>query len=323
MKDPISIIEAAYRVDNSDSGWLAELAQTTARAMGHNQGVMAFQYDASSGDWIHIRNVAFERLPPEFVQRIFDQPEASLEQRKAFTRLYTSLSFGSLREKFVPVAPGIGVLLEHFGFEDLVGINALDPTARGCMIGVVAGKRRFPRRTVEVWRRLAAHVAAGNRLRRTLQALTQENVDPTTTAEAVLTPAGRVEHALDPAKPRAARTALCDALVGIHRARARNADPARAIDLWRALVSGRWSIVEHFERDGKRYYLAHKNDPELAEDRALTPRERQVLGYAELGHSDKLIAYELGLAPSTVSTLLSTARRKLGRSLELLRSSPK
>ena len=93
------------------------------------------------------------------------------------------------------------------------------------------------------------------------------------------------------------------------------------VELWRALISGRWSVVEHFERDGKRYYLAHKNDPELAADRALTPRERQVFGYAELGHSDKLIAYSLGLSLSTVSTLLSSARRKLGASLELIRSS--
>ena len=50
----------------------------------------------------------------------------------------------------------------------------------------------------------------------------------------------------------------------------------------------------------------------LAPDRALTPRERQVLGYAELGHSNKLIAYSLGLAPSTVATVLGKARKKIG-----------
>jgi DNA-binding CsgD family transcriptional regulator len=95
----------------------------------------------------------------------------------------------------------------------------------------------------------------------------------------------------------------------------------RSVELWRGLVSGRWSVVEHFESAGKRYYLAHKNDPELARDRALTPREQQVLRYAELGQSNKLIAYSLGLSISTVSTLLSKARRKLGSSVDLLRSS--
>jgi DNA-binding CsgD family transcriptional regulator len=44
----------------------------------------------------------------------------------------------------------------------------------------------------------------------------------------------------------------------------------------------------------------------------LTERERQVLAYADLGQSNKLIAYSLGLSTSTVSTLLSRARRKLG-----------
>src|SRR5262245_25636839 len=78
------------------------------------------------------------------------------------------------------------------------------------------------------------------------------------------------------------------------------------------LVAVRWSLVEHFERDGRRFYLAHKNDPELAADRSLTRRERQVLAYAELGYSNKLIAYSLGLSSSTVATLLFKGRRKLG-----------
>lgn len=107
------------------------------------------------------------------------------------------------------------------------------------------------------------------------------------------------------------------ALVRIEAARSRGTDPQDSVELWRALVSGRWSVVEHFERDGKRYYLAHKNDPQLAPDLALTERERQVLGYAELGHSDKLIAYSLGLSRSTVATLLARARRKLGPGVAL------
>jgi DNA-binding CsgD family transcriptional regulator len=40
-------------------------------------------------------------------------------------------------------------------------------------------------------------------------------------------------------------------------------------------------------------------------------REAQVARGAALGHSNKLIAYELGLATSTVSTLLARAIRKL------------
>jgi DNA-binding CsgD family transcriptional regulator len=98
----------------------------------------------------------------------------------------------------------------------------------------------------------------------------------------------------------------------VERARSQKPTADEAVALWEGLVAGRWSVVEHFERDGKRYYLAHRNDPELAPDRALSAREQQVFAYAELGYSNKLIAYSLGLAISTISTLLTSARSKLG-----------
>jgi DNA-binding CsgD family transcriptional regulator len=44
--------------------------------------------------------------------------------------------------------------------------------------------------------------------------------------------------------------------------------------------------------------------------RGLSSRERQVLSLVDLGQSNKLIAYSLGLSVSTVSTTLTRARRK-------------
>jgi DNA-binding CsgD family transcriptional regulator len=43
----------------------------------------------------------------------------------------------------------------------------------------------------------------------------------------------------------------------------------------------------------------------------LSRREREVLTFADFGHSNKLIAHSLGLSVSTVSTMLTRARRKL------------
>jgi DNA-binding CsgD family transcriptional regulator len=202
--------------------------------------------------------------------------------------------------------------LQQYGVTDMVGVNGLDPSGRGVMLTIVDRHRTRSSRTQDVWHRLAAHISAGNRLRTTLESLAQGVDDAARHAEAVLSSSGKVEHATGEAEPRSAREALRDALVRIDASRSERDDARRSIDLWRGLVAGRWSLVEHFERDGKRYYLAHKNDPEVAPDRALTERERQVLGYAELGHSNKLIAYELGLSSSTVSSLLRNARRKLG-----------
>jgi DNA-binding CsgD family transcriptional regulator len=72
------------------------------------------------------------------------------------------------------------------------------------------------------------------------------------------------------------------------------------------------SLVDHCERDGRRLVLARRNRPDVNDPKALAPRERDVLAYAALGHSNKYIGYMLGLAPSTVAEHLLRAERKLG-----------
>jgi DNA-binding CsgD family transcriptional regulator len=321
MRDPIAVIEAAYQVDGSPQSWLQDLAKTAAKAFGSTHGAMAFEWDASSGDWVHVNNLVVHGLPPAFPAQFFNQPDMTGEQALRTVQIFTTCRFDSMHALVDPYAPPLTALLNQFGIEDMACINATDPTGRGCAIAVADRAGPYPARTVHAWRRISAHIAAGHRLRRTLEAITQGRPIDSDCTEAILRPNGTIEHAVGPAEPRAARKALQDALVKIDHARSRRESDVQSIELWRALVSGRWSIVEHFDSDGKRYYLAHKNDPELAKDRALTPREQQVLGYADLGHSNKLIAYSLGLAVSTVSTLLSSARRKLGSQLDLLRPS--
>src|SRR6185369_17580095 len=97
----------------------------------------------------------------------------------------------------------------------------------------------------------------------------------------------------------------------------RDSDAEQAIDLWGGLVAGRWSLVEHFQRDGRRYFLAYRNDPAVAKVRALTPRELTVWSYAATGRSNRLIAYTLGLSVPTVARHLGRARRKLGAEVTL------
>ena len=74
----------------------------------------------------------------------------------------------------------------------------------------------------------------------------------------------------------------------------------------------RWTVVDRFERDGKRYVVAQQSVDESAPAADLAPRERAVLAAAAAGQHDKLIAYDLGLADSTVRVLLLRAKRKLG-----------
>jgi DNA-binding CsgD family transcriptional regulator len=90
------------------------------------------------------------------------------------------------------------------------------------------------------------------------------------------------------------------------------ANDDEALELWKGLVAGRWSLVERFDHDGRRFLVALKNEPNVKDPRALTPRERQVLAYTAAGDSLKLTAYTLGLSPTSVFRHRQAAMRKLG-----------
>ena len=88
-------------------------------------------------------------------------------------------------------------------------------------------------------------------------------------------------------------------------------DIDKALEVWRGLVAGRWSLVDHFDTDGKQFLLAMKNAPRTQAVVDLTPREGRVCALAAMGHRDKEIAYLLGLSMSSVTAALHRARKKL------------
>ena len=77
-----------------------------------------------------------------------------------------------------------------------------------------------------------------------------------------------------------------------------------------------WSVVDWFDSDGRRYVLALPNPPHVPNPRGLTKREQQVVAFAALGDSHKLIGYRLGLSRSRVTQLLSSSMQKLGVSTQ-------
>jgi hypothetical protein len=272
-------------------------------------------YDSRRNDWVDMTRIVCHGMSMEIPQALFPRIPRSAEDQAEIVHAFRTVHFGTFLGQMLPHYPELATEVPQFGFDDMAVINAIDPTGLGCVICLPDRARAYSPRLRHTWRRLGAHIASGNRLRRQLAALSGAEAQPELppSVEAVLNPSGRVEHAVGPARPRPARDSLQDALARIDRARARRTDGERAVGLWRGLVDGRWSIVEHFERDGRRYFLAHRNHPELRRDRALTVREQQVLTYATLGHSNKLIAYSLGLSLSAVGTHLARARRKLGK----------
>jgi DNA-binding NarL/FixJ family response regulator len=198
--------------------------------------------------------------------------------------------------------------LDLFGrarVRDVLGINVRDPTQFGCLLaGLMPRVGVLQKNDAQRWTRVMAHVAAGYRLQRARH----RRLKP----QAVLTPNGKIHYAEHAAALAAAREKLREAVVAIERSRRRmRVQEDDAILQRTPLVDARWSIIEDFQSDGRRYFLAHENAPSRAVP-FLTDRERQVMSYAALGRDLKLIAYDMGIAWSTVRVLIARATAKLG-----------
>lgn len=88
-------------------------------------------------------------------------------------------------------------------------------------------------------------------------------------------------------------------------------DPEGAANVWRGLIHGHWTIVDHCDREGRRYLLAVEGPCKSGQSSSLTPREVRILARIALRQSLKLVSYELGVSHSTASGLLQSALRKL------------
>src|SRR4051812_43002802 len=101
------------------------------------------------------------------------------------------------------------------------------------------------------------------------------------------------------------------------------AQPDETLRPWPPLTRARWTLVDRFERGGRRYIVARENRSQLRGLLALSERERQAVAYLAIGQSTKEAAYALGISDATVRVLLSRAAAKLGvRSRSALLSHP-
>ncbi|CAN5136421.1 hypothetical protein BH09MYX1_BH09MYX1_60140 [soil metagenome] len=307
-KDLVGILEAAYRLDGDEGTWLARVVDRAARAgLDRGLGACGMFYDLTSG--VRVWNTIARGTPDGAVDalRALEGAATPADAKRFLVEGATCSTMSARLGMGAKIAahPAHRAFLAPLGIADFLGVGATEPSGSGCLIGApiheVTSVRRDDARS---WTRVAAHVAAGLRLRRGRRAM-----------EAVLTPSGKVEHAEDAAKDSLAALGEGARAVGHAMSSTPLGDgSSRAIESWRALTGGRWSLVDQFDHDGKRYIVAYKNSPESpgAALPSLTEREGQVLGYLAQGHSNKLIGYELGLAPSTVAMHLGTAAGKLG-----------
>jgi DNA-binding CsgD family transcriptional regulator len=318
----IDFTEAVYDLGVGDEEWLLRVLECGLPVLDQGLGVAGQRYGRRpEGGPVELRAIHTFGLPEGFAEghaRALSTTDPDVLRRQmrpgcASTGSQECAEHGSPEE------------LAHYAShvccgKDVLYLTAADPRGSGVVIvAPLAEVTRLSPQDAQRWQMLAAHVDAGNRLRQSLQHgddLRDERAasDLPHDAEAIFDARSlRVTDAVGRAKEPAATQRLRQAAVAVDRARGkmRKTDPEKALEIWKALVRGRWSIVDWFDSDGRRFVLAIPNEPHLTDPRGLTERESQVVAYAALGNTNKMIAYHLGLSTSRVSMLLRSAMRKL------------
>ena len=310
MRLAVPVVEAAYRWAPTETEWLSGVVHEVDRYRV-GSGVVGYAVSLTGRP----RVTSLVRSP--------GAPEESGEALRALTHsvsnrvgraIYGPTEFaGNAAYRVSRVAPRALATSAGRNLPPMWAVVGGDPRTRVVVLGFLAKQRLSPtdpypsRERARQLGMIGAHLGSALRLR---NALAPAQVDDAAT-EAVLTPQGRVLHASGSAV--AARESLAEAALAIERARLRKVPDDEALRLWNALVSGRWSVVDIVERDGKRLLLARRNEVKARPDVvALTDLERDVAWLASMGHSYKFVAYELGITVSMVVRRLTSAMKKLG-----------
>jgi DNA-binding CsgD family transcriptional regulator len=319
--DLVQVIEAAYALHESEADWVEAICSAVRPALDVGLGVLVATVDISSGNVAYSAAAALGNTLEAFLAVGGMQPEhagdALLPIRGRPTKSLTS-TFG---DRLPVAAPTLKSVTERFGVRDVLGVIGMNTDGHGMSICVLLPKAaRLGTRMRNRWDRIAAHLAAGVRLRRRTLPAEAPTAAPTALrlrvegVDALLTSDGRIAHAVGTAREAATREQLRAAAVAVDRARSalRRKDPDGAVELWRALVDGRWSLVDRFDTDGRRFLVAQRNEIPTPKRRGLRQREAAVLALRAQGHSLKLIGYELGVGQSIVARDLALGMKRLG-----------
>jgi DNA-binding NarL/FixJ family response regulator len=305
----IDIVEKGYMLDGTEEEWLARVLDAASADVDHGKGTHGMTCRVEAGTFAGVPTYLERNLDPGFraVRRALNEEAPS--NLGAILARYATVS-GGVHEILGPDHPNT----RHFrtvgatvGTTDGFLTFAQDGEAHGLMI---AGPSALPVKTSSrvrgIWRRVLLHVTAGLRLRRRL-------MEKRGIIDALLDPGGALKHAEAPvSEDRSARDALIAAVRRVDRARtaAERRDPERALEMWRGLVAGEWSLIDRWESDGRRYVAAYRNRPSIRDPRALTDQERAVLHYVALGASNKEIAFALGIGIASVASAVSQLLKK-------------
>lgn len=295
------LVRAAYALELDESEWVANLARELSEALGRDSAAYTIFPDkvgrdrlralASVGAWTSVLEDAVA-IQAEFPASHF----RSLYGPAPFVGLWSSQA-REIRRRLGPDESwfeGLEARMRQTFEHDVIGIYGGNASG-GVMLCAPTTEPLSPR-TRWALSRVAAHLAAAFRLRGAGMR------DP----DALLDAEGRIlEGRVDASPSTLARAA------GEYRLAQQPG--VEAIDVWRGLVDGRWSLVRSVRQDGRTHLILRVNEIEDARgDDVATRRATSILALAARGHTNKFIAYELGLPISTVASDLRRSLASLG-----------
>ncbi len=299
----LEIIEAIYREEKSERAWIDGILEAAKPVIDEGLGVVGFPFELGPNGF----NVPFSRvvaagkgLGPGLMRAV----TATIRDDDRVQKSYRAVLCATGSEENHLDRKGF-TLMRPLGVEDSIGIVGVSTAGGGvCLVSLLPQITKLRPAVRARLSRVAAHLGVGQRYR---QLLKKNN------REAIFSANAKLLHAEGDATTREARATLTRAVVALDRARGkqRRTDPDGALEAWKGLVDARWSLVDEFETDGKRFIVARENEPISPPLPALSKRERQIVGYLAIGHTSKLIAYELGISDATVRVLLHRAMQKV------------
>jgi len=286
------VVDAAYMTGGDDQAWLLGLLRAARPRLDAGLGVMGVFYDIGDPTRPVVHRPVLVGTPPGVAEGLATLVESA--PPSLFEKMQRAVpSVATLSERL-----GVGArilddplhaeVMAPLGIADFMCVAASDASGKGCLVGALlptVTSADVALRQDEVWTSLAAHVTAGMLHRR--------------------------DAARGDASRASARAASRSGTSGTPRASI--TPPADAAPAWAVLVSGRWSLVDTLERGAERVFITRRsNDTPPPPPAELSAREHEIVARAATGQSNKAIAYDLGIAPSTVAGHLSKAAAKLG-----------
>ena len=320
----IDTVEVVYDLVPEGNDWFDRVVDTIGQVVDHDMGLVGSHMTGQTPDGIpmvaraHVSG-ADQQLPLGFLGASHEIGQEEMA-RIVLAMAGRTFAIAELEDDFPDATASYR---KHLGCEDVLIMSAIDPNVFGFSLNFVSSKRfNLNASQRDLLAKLSVHMAAGDRLRRGLdpaaaapRGLTLDEIRDAAHIDAILDPKQfEVADARGEAVSSEARDQIRAAAKSVDRARGklRKTDPEEALEIWQGLVRGRWSLVDWFDTDGRRFVLARPNAPDLGDPRGLTERELQVVTYAAQGESGKLIGYRFGLSQGHVSTLLKSGMRKLG-----------